>query len=88
MIRIDDEQYWLYAAIESNSNGLLPKWLQATRTDTISDAFFAELRESHDVDDAVFLVNGATPLKDARSFTVSISDTKIMEIGVVSNVYF
>jgi putative transposase len=31
----------------------------------IAHAFFAELREKHDVDDAVFLIDGATPLKEA-----------------------
>ncbi len=67
VIRIDDEQYWLYAAVDPDSNELLHIKLEPTRTNVISHAFFAELREKHDVDDAVFLVDGATPLKDACS---------------------
>jgi putative transposase len=67
VIRIDDEQYWLYAAVDPDSNELLYTKLEPTRTNAIAHAFFAELREKHDVDDAVFLVDGATPLKDACS---------------------
>ena len=33
----------------------------------IAHAFFTEPREKHDVDDAVFLVDGATPLNAACS---------------------
>ena len=67
VIRIDDEQYWLYAAVDPESNELLHTTLETTRTNAIAYAFFAELREKHDVDDAVFLVDSATPLKDACS---------------------
>ncbi|QGA82039.1 Transposase [Halomicrobium sp. LC1Hm] len=67
MIRIDDEQYWLYAAVDPESNELPHTTLETTRTNAIAYAFFAELREKHDVDDAVFLVDSATPLKDACS---------------------
>ena len=67
VIQIDDEQYWLYAAVDPHSNDLLHTKLEPTRTNAISHAFFAELREKHDVDNAVFLVDGATPLKDACS---------------------
>ena len=31
----------------------------------IADLFFAELRDKHDVDDAIFLVDGAVPLHRA-----------------------
>jgi putative transposase len=67
VIRIENEQYWLYAAVDPDSNELLHTKLEPTRTNAISYAFFAELREKHDVDDAVFLVDGATPLKHACS---------------------
>lgn len=29
----------------------------------MADEFFADLREKHDVDDAIFLVDGAVPLR-------------------------
>jgi len=83
VIRLDDEQYWLYAAVDPETNELLHTKLEPTRTNVLAHAFFTELREKHDVDDvtrnrlflvgerdasrlvnAVFLVDGATPLKD------------------------
>ncbi|WP_323677925.1 IS6 family transposase [Halorubellus sp. PRR65] len=65
VIRLNDEQYWLYAAVDPETNELLHTKLEPTRTNVLAHAFFTELREKHDVDDAVFLVDGATPLKDA-----------------------
>ncbi|WP_299268677.1 IS6 family transposase [Halorientalis sp.] len=65
VIRLNDEQYWLYAAVDPDTNELLHTKLEPTRTNVIARTFFAELREKHDVDDAVFLVDGAAPLKDA-----------------------
>jgi len=38
-----------------------------TRTNVIAHGFFTELREKHDVDDAVFLVDGSTPSNAACS---------------------
>ena len=65
VIRLDDERYWLYAAVDPGSNELLHTKLEPTRTNVLAHALFTELREKHDVDDAVFLVDGATPLKEA-----------------------
>ena len=65
VIQLDDEQYWLYAAVDPDSNDLLHTKLEPTRTNVIADQFFAELREKHDVDDAIFLVDGAVPLQRA-----------------------
>jgi len=65
VIRIDGQQYWLYAAVDPGSNELLHTKLEPTRTNALAEMFFGELREKHDVDDAVFLVDGATPLKEA-----------------------
>lgn len=67
VIRIDDEQYWPYTAVDPDSNELLHTKLEPIRINAISRAFFAELCEKHDVDDAMFLVDGATPLKYACS---------------------
>lgn len=64
-IRLDDAWYWLYAAVDSDSNELLQTKLETTRTDVLAHTFFAELREKHDVDDAEFFIDGASPLKDA-----------------------
>jgi putative transposase len=65
VIRIDDEQYWLYAAVDPDSNEVPHTKLEATRTNASSEIFFGELREKHAVDDAVFLLDDATPLKEA-----------------------
>src|SRR6056297_991081 len=65
VIQLNDEQYWLYAAVDAETNELLHTSLEPTRNNVIAHSFFSELREKHDVDDAVFLVDDATPLKDA-----------------------
>ena len=65
VIRLNDEQYWLYAAVDPDTNELLHTKLEPVRTNALAHAFFGELCEKHDVDDAVFLVDGAAPLKDA-----------------------
>jgi len=65
VIRLNDEQYWLYAAVDPETNKLLHTKLEPTRTNVIAYSFFGELREKHDVDNAVFLVDGAKPLNDA-----------------------
>ena len=65
MIRLNDEQYWLYAAVDPDTNELLHTALEPTTNKGIAHAFFAELREKHDVDDAVFLIDGSHSLKDA-----------------------
>ncbi len=65
VIQLNDERYWLYAAVDPDSNELLHTKLEPVRTNVFAHAFFTELREKHDVDDAVFLVDGAAPLKDA-----------------------
>jgi len=65
VIRLNDEQYWLYAAVDPETNELLYARLEPMRNKVIAYAFFAELYEKHDVDSAVFLINGSHSLKDA-----------------------
>ena len=65
VIQLDDEQYWLYAAVDPDSNDLLHTKLEPRRTNVVADQFFAELRDKHDVDDAIFLVDEAVPLHRA-----------------------
>jgi len=67
VIQLNDQRYWLYAAVDPDTNKLFHTQLEPTRTNVIANAFFAELREKYDVDDAVFLVDGATPLNAACS---------------------
>jgi transposase-like protein len=65
VIQLNNDQYWLYAAVDPDTNELLHTKLEPTRTNMIAHAFFTELQEKHDVEDAVFLIDGATPLKNA-----------------------
>ena len=74
MIQLNDEQYWLYAAVDPATNDLLHPRLEPVRTNAFAHAFFDELPEKHDVDDAVFLVDGAAPLQDGCSRHALISD--------------
>jgi putative transposase len=65
VIRLNDEQYWLYAAVDPETNELLHTTLEPRRTNVLAHTLFRKRREKHDVDDAAFLVDGATPLKAA-----------------------
>jgi len=65
VIRLNDERYWLYAAVDPETNELLHTALGPTTNKGIAHRFFAELREKHDVDNAVFLIDGSHSLKDA-----------------------
>ena len=47
--RLNNEQYWLYAAVDSEANKLLHTKLEPTRTNTFDHGIFAGLREEHDV---------------------------------------
>ncbi|WP_246988309.1 IS6 family transposase [Halorientalis marina] len=63
VIRINDQQYWLYAAVDPNTNCFLHIRLFSTFTTALTEIFLRELCEKHAVDDAVFLVDGADWLK-------------------------
>ncbi|AZQ14289.1 IS6 family transposase [Halorubrum sp. PV6] len=65
VIRLDDEQYWLYAAVDPESNDLLHTQLEPTTNNALADRFFAELRDKHDIDDATVLVDGSASLQRA-----------------------
>jgi len=65
VIRINDQQFWLYAAADPQSNELLHVRLFATTTTTLTEIFLRELRQKHNVETAVFLVDGAQHLQTA-----------------------
>jgi transposase-like protein len=65
VIQLNDEQYWLYAAVDAETNELLHTTLEPTRTTMIAQTFLAEVSEKHDVSEAVFLVDGAQSLQTA-----------------------
>ena len=57
VIRINGQQFWLYAAVDSSTNKFLHIRLFTTTTTALTQQFLRELREKHDVSDAVFLVD-------------------------------
>jgi transposase-like protein len=65
VIQLSGDRYWLYAAVDPDMNKLLYTKLEPTRRNDPIMKFFSELREKHDVNDAVFLVDGAPQLHEA-----------------------
>jgi len=65
VIRINDQQYWLYAAADPETNELLHVRLFSTTTTALTEIFLRELREKHDIESAEFLVDGANHLQTA-----------------------
>ncbi len=65
VIQLNDEQYWLYAAVDPETNELLHTSLEPTTKTIISQTVLAEIDEKHDVSEAVFLVDGSHSLQAA-----------------------
>ncbi|WP_257300915.1 IS6 family transposase [Haloarchaeobius sp. FL176] len=65
VIRINGQQFWLYAAVDPETNEFLHLRLFTTTTTALTERFLRELREKHDVEDAVFLVDYAKHLAAA-----------------------
>jgi putative transposase len=65
VIRVNDQQYWLYAAADPQTNELLHLRLFTTTTTALTEIFLRELRQKHEVETAVFLVDGAPHLQAA-----------------------
>ena len=65
VIRINDQQYWLYAAADPKTNDLLHVRLFSTPTTALTEIFLRELRQKHDVETAIFLVDDAHHLQTA-----------------------
>jgi transposase-like protein len=59
VIQLNDERFWLSAAVNPSTNRLLHVKLSPTRNQAIIEIFLAKLREKHLVDDALFLVDSA-----------------------------
>jgi len=65
VIQVNDEQYWLYAAVDPETNELLHTSLEPTTNTVIAQTFLAEIDEKHDVSEAVFLVDDSHSLQAA-----------------------
>jgi putative transposase len=65
VIRVNGEQYWLYAAVNPATNEFLHVRLFQSLTTQLTLLFLRELREKQQVEQATFLVDGAQHLQTA-----------------------
>ncbi|MDF9748570.1 IS6 family transposase [Natrinema salsiterrestre] len=65
VIQLDEYRYWLYTAVDPETNKILHIRLYSTTTTVLTERFLQELAEKHNLDDAVFLVDGAKHLQTA-----------------------
>lgn len=65
VIEIDGERFWLYSAADPDSNEILLTRLYPARMTVMTERFLRELREEHDVEEAMSLVDGAPWLQTA-----------------------
>jgi transposase-like protein len=63
VIWLDGEKYWLYAAVDPETNDLLHTKLRPVTNNGLAWLFFRELRQKHDVENAVFLVDDSDSLQ-------------------------
>ncbi|ADB63038.1 Transposase and inactivated derivatives-like protein (plasmid) [Haloterrigena turkmenica DSM 5511] len=63
VIRIDGRQYWLYAEADPETNKIHHTRLFSTTTTVLTERFLRESIEKHDVENAVFLVDGTQHLQ-------------------------
>lgn len=59
VIHLNGDQFWLFAAVDVTTNRLLHVRLFPTRPTVTSRMFLADLREKHQADDTLFLVDSA-----------------------------
>jgi putative transposase len=62
VIRINGQQFWLYAVATPATDVLRHVRIFATTTTALTAIFLGELRQKQDVESAEFLIAGATPL--------------------------
>jgi len=65
VIRLNDEQYWLYAAVGPETNNLHHTQLEPTTNNALANRLFAALRGKHDIDRITVLVDGSASLQRA-----------------------
>jgi len=65
VIHLNNQRYWLCAAVDPHTKKYLHVRLFSTRTQALTEMFLNELCEKRQVDDATFLVDGAPWLQAA-----------------------
>ncbi|ELY63138.1 transposase [Natrinema versiforme JCM 10478] len=86
VIRLNDEQYWLYAAIDPETNELLHTKLEPTTTRVLAHPFLRNSPRNMTPLTPCFSSMDRTRYKMHVSVMASISDTRNMEIGMLLNV--
>ncbi|MFB6198666.1 MAG: IS6 family transposase, partial [Halobacteriaceae archaeon] len=59
VVKVNGERFWLYAAVEPETNVILHIGLYSARTAVVTKMFLRELQEKHSINDAEFFVDGA-----------------------------
>ncbi len=65
VIQLNDQQYWLYAAVDTDTNELLHTTLETTRKTMIAQQFLTNMGKRNDVFEAVLFIDGAQSLHAA-----------------------
>ncbi len=65
VIQLNDERYWVYAAVDPETNELLHTSLELTTNIVIAQTYLVKVSEKHDVSEAVFLIDGSHSLQAA-----------------------
>ena len=65
VIQVNDQRHWLYAAVDPTTNEILHVRLFQTRTTQLTLLFLRELQQKQQVEQATFLIDGATHLASA-----------------------
>ena len=88
VIQRNDQQCWLYAAVDPETNNVLRTALEPTTNTAVANMFLAELRDKHELtmpkSSSMVRTRYRLPVLD----TASISDTNATEIATASNVSF
>jgi putative transposase len=88
VIRINDQQFWLYAAADPETNKLLHPWLFTTTTTPLTEIFLRELRQKHDANPPCFwsmALNTSKLRWPELGYDFKLNE---MEIGTLSNEFF
>ena len=88
VIRRHHQQYWLYTAADQLTNELVQIWLITTMLTAQTEISLKELRQKHDVEDPVILVEDTYHLQATLRQQGWDLKSKATEIGILSNIYF
>jgi transposase-like protein len=88
VIQLDDQQYWLYAAVDPETNDLLQTKLEPTRTNVIATHSSPNSARSTTSMTLYFSSMERHRFRKRVAATVSISHTNNMEIETALNVSF